>query len=136
MKREFKIEVSRDGRWWMVRVPEIDGLTQARRLAEVESMAREYIALDQSIPLDDVSVAIVSVRLPRQRDLVESAAAVKELRERATQLEREATLKAQAYAKWLTAESIPVRDIAELLGVSPQRVSQLANSAGEDHDAG
>jgi DNA-directed RNA polymerase specialized sigma subunit len=130
MKREFKIEVTRDGRWWMVRVPEIDGLTQARRLAEVETMAREFIALDQSVPLDDVSVVIVSVRLPRQRELLESADAVKELRERATQLERAATQKARAYAKWLTAESIPVRDIAELLGISPQRVSQLANSAG------
>lgn len=130
MKREFKVEVTREGRWWMVRVPGIDGLTQARRLAEVETMAREFIALDQSIPLGDVSVAIVSVRLPGQRELLESADAVKELRERSIHLDRAATQEARAYAKWLTAESIPVRDIAELLGVSPQRVSQLANSAG------
>lgn len=38
--REYKIEVERDGRWWMIHVPEIDQLTQARRIGEIEDMAR------------------------------------------------------------------------------------------------
>jgi predicted XRE-type DNA-binding protein len=34
---------------------------------------------------------------------------------------------AQEYAHWLTTHGVPVRDVAELLDVSPQRVSRLAN---------
>ena len=45
MKHEYKIEIERDGRWWMVHVPELDGLTQARRLSEAELMGREWIAV-------------------------------------------------------------------------------------------
>ena len=59
---EYKIEVVRDGRWWMVHIPEIDGLTQARRLSEAETMAREYIALDRGIPVGEISVEIASIR--------------------------------------------------------------------------
>jgi hypothetical protein len=34
---------------------------------------------------------------------------------------------ARAYCHWLVTYGIPVRDIAELLDISPQRVSHLAN---------
>ena len=27
---EYKIEVTRDGRWWMIHIPDVGGLTQAR----------------------------------------------------------------------------------------------------------
>jgi hypothetical protein len=39
MPEFFDIEVTRDGRWWMIYVPVIDGLTQARHPGEVELMA-------------------------------------------------------------------------------------------------
>lgn len=42
--RCFDIEVVCDRHSWMVRIPEIDGLTQARRRDEAELMARECIA--------------------------------------------------------------------------------------------
>ena len=41
----FDIAVTRDGGWWMVHIPELGGLTQARYPREVELMAREYIAV-------------------------------------------------------------------------------------------
>ncbi len=127
---EFKIEVTRDGRWWMVHIPEIDGLTQARRLSEAETMAREYIALDRNLPIDDIKVETASVRIeePAFRELLETAREIKSLRGNAKELERQATEKAYEYAHWLTTYGVPVRDIAELLDISPQRVSQLANS--------
>lgn len=127
---EFKIDIARDGRWWMVRIPEIDGLTQARRLAEADSMAREYIALDQNLPLDDIAVEIVSVTVDGLTDggLLNAAREIRTLRARASALEREATEKAHEYTRRLTTNGVPVRDIAQLLAISPQRVSQLANS--------
>ncbi|BBY45840.1 hypothetical protein A5765_18065 [Mycolicibacterium celeriflavum] len=127
---EYKIEITRDGRWWMIRIPEIDGLTQARRLNEADTMAREYIALDQGIPFDDIKVETASVRMiePAFRELLDGAREINELKERARHLEDQANEMIREYCHWLTTYGVPVRDIAELLGISPQRVSQLANS--------
>jgi hypothetical protein len=41
----FDIDVTRDGGWWMVHIPALGGLTQARFPGEVELTAREYIAV-------------------------------------------------------------------------------------------
>jgi hypothetical protein len=127
---EYKIEIARDGRWWMVHIPEINGLTQARRLAEAPTMAREYIALDRGIRLREINVEVASVRMekPASRELLESARQIKDMRARANELERESAEQAREYAHWLVEHGVPVRDIAALLEISPQRVSQLANS--------
>ncbi|CPV99762.1 hypothetical protein P5V67_01360 [Mycobacteroides abscessus subsp. abscessus] len=57
--RTYGIQVTRDGKWWMVNVPEIDQLTQARNEGEVEEMARELIAVHQDVPIEDVAVRII-----------------------------------------------------------------------------
>ena len=127
---EFKIEVTRDGRWWMVHIPEIDGLSQARRLSEAETMAREYIALDRNLPYDEIKVETASIRTnePEIREILEMARQIRNKRVHAQQLEQEALSEAQQFAHWLTTYGVPVRDIAELLDISPERVSQLANA--------
>lgn len=68
MQREFDIEVTRDGRWWMITVPALDryeapdgsinisDTTQARRASEVDVMARDFIALITGLPIEDVAV--------------------------------------------------------------------------------
>ena len=114
----------------MVHIPGIDGLTQARRLAEAPTMAREYIALDRGIPVREINVEIASVRVegPGARELLETARQIKHMRARVSELERESAERARAYAHSLVTHGVPVRDIAALLEISPQRVSQLANS--------
>lgn len=57
--RTYDIQVTQDGKWWMVNVPEIDQLTQARNQGEVEEMARELIAVHQGVPIEDVAVQII-----------------------------------------------------------------------------
>ncbi|MBA0046300.1 hypothetical protein [Mycobacteroides sp. LB1] len=52
----YDIQVTRDGKWWMIHVPEIDQLTQARSQGEVEEMARGLIAVHQDVPIDEVAV--------------------------------------------------------------------------------
>jgi hypothetical protein len=62
--RQYDIEVTRADRWWMIRVPEIDRLTQARHEGEVEQMARELIAVSTEIPISEVRVRLVKRLLP------------------------------------------------------------------------
>lgn len=57
---DYEVEVRRDGRWWMIHVPEIDQLTQARRISEIEDMARSLIAISTDTPLTDIAVRITS----------------------------------------------------------------------------
>jgi hypothetical protein len=49
----------RDGRWWLVRVPGV-GITQARRLSEVEPMARDLIATVLDVAADSFEVRVVN----------------------------------------------------------------------------
>ncbi|MCA2303176.1 hypothetical protein JF770_06355 [Mycobacterium intracellulare] len=52
----YNYTVTRDGRWWMIHVPEIDQLTQARHEGEIELMARELIAVSTNTPIADIEV--------------------------------------------------------------------------------
>jgi hypothetical protein len=122
----YKVEVTRDDRWWMIHVPDIDGLTQARRISEIEDMARSLIAISTDTPIADVAVGIHSITVPELGDIAGRAQYVRDLRARAAEAEARAAGEAIHYAQSLTEAGIPVRDIAELLGVSPQRISQLS----------
>lgn len=130
MTTTYKIEVERDGKWWMIYVPDIDGLTQARRLSEVTEMARSLIAVSTDTKLDDVAVEIVTIRMnsPHFGELLGLAEDIQDRRRKVSQLEQSVLRDSREFAYHLHADGVPVRDIAELLGVSPQRVSQLLNS--------
>jgi hypothetical protein len=126
----YKIEIQREGKWWMVYIPDIEGVTQARRLTEASAMAREYIALDQNIPVDDIKIETASIRMqqPEFAELLEKATDIRTRREDIHKLEAQVQQDTYQFCHWLVTYGVPVRDIAELLDISPQRVSQLANS--------
>lgn len=50
--------VVQDGDWWMITIPELDGLTQARTIDEASVMAREYIAVTTGESLENTEVAL------------------------------------------------------------------------------
>jgi hypothetical protein len=56
---DYDITVTRDGRWWMIAIPALDGLTQAEHFDEIDGMARSYIAVATDTLIDEVSVRIV-----------------------------------------------------------------------------
>jgi hypothetical protein len=124
---EYKIEVTRDGRWWMIRIPDVGGLTQARRLSEVEYMARDYLALATHTPIDQISVEIASIEVPGHGDISRPARQLAEDRKRAAEDVARAQEFTAQYARDLVALKIPIRDVADLLDVSFQRVSQLVS---------
>ena len=121
----YLVEVTRDNRWWMIRVPEIDGLTQARRLADVEQMARELIAVTLDVRLSEVSVDVTFGAIDGI-DVRSRIAAISSEKAEAARLEADVAAKTSALVKELVAHGVPLRDIGAMLGVSFQRVHQLA----------
>ena len=73
----YQVDVTRDGKWWMVSIPQLDGLTQARRVGEVEAHAlAEAKALahelaEHNVPVRDIG-AILGVTFQRASQLVNS----------------------------------------------------------------
>ena len=126
MTHHYKVEVTRDGRWWMVNVPELDQLTQARRIGEVEEMARSLIAISTGTRVSDIAIDIVSVNVPAVGDIASVANNVRQLRTRARDSEAEAAAATIKYSRQMADAGIPVRDIAQLLGISLSASANLS----------
>jgi hypothetical protein len=121
------VSVTREGKWWLVAIPEIDGVTQARRLSEAERMAREYIAVTLDVPLDSFEVDL-RIENVAGVDVAGALAEIRDEREQVAALEIETREHARQLAKSLAAASIPVRDIGTMMGVSFQRAHQLVSA--------
>lgn len=123
----YSVTVTREGKWWMIAIPELDGLTQARRLSEAQQMAKEYIAVTRDIPIEDVAVDI-SISIENEENVLGLVEEIKTEREQAERLERDAAKKAERLARKLAADGVPLRDVGTILGVSHQRAHQLASA--------
>ena len=121
---EYKIEVERDGRWWMIHVPEIGQLTQARRITEIVSMAESLIHISTEIPLTEIKVNVANICVDGVNVLPEAAHVI-DLRNQAARAEHEAQQAIREYVNHLDKAGVPVRDIATLVDLSPQRISQV-----------
>lgn len=55
---KYTAEATRDGEFWMIAVPEIDYLTQARSDREIDTMARDLIATVTDLAADAVELAV------------------------------------------------------------------------------
>lgn len=122
----YDVEVTRDGRWWMISIPALDGLTQTRRLADAEAEAIDFIAVDTDVAKSTVSVN-VRVRVDNV-DATAASATVRDLKQKADHYEREASERTRRLACDLADKEIPYRDIGAILGISSQRAHQLVET--------
>lgn len=118
--KAYTARCERDGDWWIVTVPELDGVfTHAKRLDRVEALAADAIALWLDVPASTFKVRREIVGVDVAQALWKEAA---DVRNHAKQLQRDAV-------RELTDElGVSVRDAAAVLDVSFQRVAQLARS--------
>ena len=113
----------REGRWWVVEVPELGHTTQARRLDKVEEMVRSLV---QMFTDDDPSSATVAVDVAFADDNTRvEVELARDSRARAAAAQREATERLAQAARLLSSQGFSVRDIGVLLGLSYQRAQQL-----------
>lgn len=111
----------RVGRWWEVTVPEIDDVTQVKRLDQVEETVSSLVRLMTDVHPDSVRVEVHS---PAGVD--EEVSRARRLREEAEKASAASAELSRDVARRLSAEGLPVRDIGRILGVSYQRAAQFA----------
>ncbi|KUL26321.1 hypothetical protein ADL15_38665 [Actinoplanes awajinensis subsp. mycoplanecinus] len=118
--KTYSVTCQRVGSWWAISVPELKGLhTQARRLDQVAAMAREAITL-----LLDVDAATVTVEVhPEFPDTVTEALSARQAARDADERAERAT---ESAVRTLLRDGYTVRDAGALLGLSPQRISQIS----------
>jgi predicted RNase H-like HicB family nuclease len=120
----YTVRARRSASWWAIDVPELPGVyTQARRLDRVTDIAREAIALYL-----DADPATVEVRLAANlpADLEREVKGAASLRVEAERLQAESSAATRRVIADLLGRGLTVRDAAIILGISHQRVAQLA----------
>jgi len=122
----YTATASREGRWWIVTVPAVDGVTQARRLADVDEMARSLVAVTLDVAVEDVTIDL-SVAAVDGVEVEAELTAIRDERAQAAALERDASSRAQRLARDLVAQDVSLRDVGAILGLSHQRVHQLVH---------
>jgi hypothetical protein len=61
--RTYRVDVERDGRFWLIHVPAVERWTQARNVREIEPMAHDLIAIMDEVAPDSFEVD-VHIMLP------------------------------------------------------------------------
>ncbi len=132
MRKSYTVRYERDeAGWWVAQVKETPAaITQGRTIAEARRRIREALAL----ALDDDAAAkratlIDDVRLPADaRRALEQARAARARLDTESKKAQEST--AKAVRTLLKSMHLSVRDAGDLIGISPQRVHQLAHENG------
>jgi hypothetical protein len=104
------------------------GVTQSRNLADAEAMARDYIALDLDVPEASFDVRV----MPEVGDGIDEL--IKRTRGEiadAARAQSRAAESSRALVQKLKLLGLSGKDTALVLGVTPQRVSQLAGAGAK-----
>lgn len=125
MTTRIQATVERGSAWWVATFM-VDGVeygTQACRLDQIVDMVRDAASLMTGRPETDFAVEYDLADL-RYAELVTE---YKDHARRAAEAEAEAASSSRRIAAALREDNLPMRDIASLMGISTQRVSQLAH---------
>jgi DNA-directed RNA polymerase specialized sigma subunit len=120
----YKVSAQRWGNYWELHIDGV-GVTQSRTLSTAERMVRDYLALDLGGDPADFDVVITP---ELDGNLAAEAEAAREAVRGAEQAQLAAAARSRDIARRLKAAGLSGADIAAVLKVSTQRVSQLVNS--------
>lgn len=121
--KTYNVTAKRWAHGWELHIAGV-GVTQSRGLTDAERMVRDYLATDLDIDPETLQANIV-ISFGKAVD-AEIKAARKAMRDATAALDA-AAARSRSVAYKLKAEGLSGRDIAVVMDVSPQRVSQLLN---------
>jgi hypothetical protein len=122
-QRLFDVVVERDGRWWVFEIPELGTGGQARDLREVEYEAQAVAAMWLDLLPEAVGVTM-TVKGPAEA--LAAWASAERAETEARQAQATAAEQRRGVITALRAAGYSSPDIARLLGISKQRVYQIA----------
>jgi hypothetical protein len=119
----FTALCERAGRWWTIRVPQVEGLTrQVRTLDQAEIMTRQSIAQSLGIPPESIRVEV----LPDAPVQVEQALQARHAAVQALEAAAQAT---RAALTELARDGYTFEDAVTMLGLSPAEIELYASHA-------
>jgi predicted RNase H-like HicB family nuclease/DNA-binding XRE family transcriptional regulator len=115
--------------WWIAEVQGVAGVnSDGRTVADARRRVREALALAVGDQAAEAAEFVDDVKLPSEARKVVARAAAARSKLDTVQVEAQETT-ATAVRELRKRLGLSVRDIAELLGISHQRVQQLARAA-------
>lgn len=119
----------RAGRWWTIRVPQIEGLTaQVRSLDQAEIVTRQLISRTIAVPPEAIRVDVLPDAPAPVAHAIQMRHAARQAVEAATRATRDAL-------EALAREGIAFHDAATMLGLSPAEVTQYGPPVTAANDA-
>ena len=126
---EIKAKFERQADGWRVEVPQLDNfVTLAKRLDKVSEQIKD---LAHDLTGEERCNVIIKVEAIMPGIICDLEAAQEKSRE-AMRLQEEASAEIRDVVSRMRDEGLTMRDIAVLLGVTPQRVAQLAPCASDE----
>ncbi len=112
----FTALCERAGRWWTIRVPQVEGLTaQVRSLDQAEIVTRQLIARTLAIPPETIRIDVLPDAPAPVAHALAARHAARQAAEAATHATRDAL-------EALAREGIAFADAATMLGLSPAEI--------------
>jgi predicted RNase H-like HicB family nuclease len=112
----FTALCERAGRWWTIRIPQLEGLTaQARTLDQVEIMSRQVIARHIGVPPESIGIDVIP-------DAPVPVAQALRARHVARQAVEAAAIATRTALEALAAEGHTFPDAAVMLGLTPSEI--------------
>mgnify|MGYP000641475784 FL=1 len=126
---EIKAKFERQADGWRVEVPQLDNfVTLAKRLDKVSEQIKD---LAHDLTGEERCNVIIKIEAIMPGIICDLEAAQEKSRE-AMRLQEEASAEIRDVVSRMRDEGLTMRDIAVLLGVTPQRVAQLAPCASDE----
>lgn len=129
-RKTYTVRAKRWQNGWELHIdgPDYEGVTQSYGLKSAERMARDYIALDLEVPEDSFDIVIIPEVGGFLGDLLKDA---KTAIAAAQDALADAAEKSRKAVSSLKADGMTQVEIAQVLRISQQRVSQLLSEAAE-----
>jgi len=130
-QKTYTANYGHDGRVWVVTYDEPDVSTWARTLRKAREHSRELLAAIlgfESVEALANAGIVIEDRISLPAGLSDEAAELRAARAQLDELARELAKRTDHDVHILVDAGLPMRDIADALGVSHQRVAQIAGA--------
>lgn len=125
MTDTYRVLAKRWEKGWELHIAGV-GVTQSRRLSEAETMVRDLVHRRENVPADSFTI---EWDFELDDELNAEVRAARAAVSDSAEAQITAAAKSRAVAVRLKAAGLQGNEVAKVLGVSPQRASQLLKSA-------